>query len=146
MKCAVAKQNKQRSEIIKRNKESTYSVFHFIWLRFYLKMSRNIYHMSSRSTIPEYQPLGDAFGIEWHNTPGLSCHLGADNLDVTLKAMWYMYNAHFVLSMSVIEKIFFINSTFSLYELHVYGHAPAQEPLTGASLNLLFGRHFLDHH
>ena len=56
---SVAKQSKQRSGIIKRNKEFTSSIFHFSWLRFYLKMSHNIYHMSSRATIPEYQPLGD---------------------------------------------------------------------------------------
>ena len=30
---AVAKQSKQRSGILKRNKESTSSVFHFIWLK-----------------------------------------------------------------------------------------------------------------
>ena len=79
---AVAKQSKRRSGIIKRNKESASSLFHFIWLRFYLKMSHNIYHMSSRATIPEYQPLGYTkdFGIGWHNAPGLSCHLGADIL------------------------------------------------------------------
>ena len=50
---AVAKQSKQRTGLIKRNKEHTSSVFHFIWFRFYLRMSHNIYHMSSRMTIPE---------------------------------------------------------------------------------------------
>ena len=31
----------------------------FYLTSFYLKMSHNIYHMSSRTTIQEYQPLGD---------------------------------------------------------------------------------------
>ena len=56
---AVAKQSKQRSGILKRNEESTNHVFHFIWLCFHLKMSHNIYHMSSRATIPEYRHLGN---------------------------------------------------------------------------------------
>ena len=92
---AVAKLSRQRSGILKQNEESTSSVFHFIWLCFYWKMSHNIYHMSSWATIPEYQPLNDtkalgcyvtrcwkpwrvmspdAEGIGWHNAPGLSCH------------------------------------------------------------------------
>ena len=72
----VAKQSKQTRGSLKRNKESTSSVFHFIWLWFYFKMSHNTYHMSSRATISEYQPLG----VGWHNAPGLSCHIGADIL------------------------------------------------------------------
>ena len=46
-----------------------------------------LFDMSSRATIPEYQPRGDqkpwcvlssfAFGIGWHKAPGLSCHLWA---------------------------------------------------------------------
>ena len=36
--------------------------------------------MSSRATIPEYQPLSDTKALARHNAPGLSCHLGADIL------------------------------------------------------------------
>ena len=70
---AVAKQSIQRSGILNPTLRFTSSVFYFVWL-FYFKMSHNIYHTSSRATIPEYQPLG------WHNAPGLSCHLVADIL------------------------------------------------------------------
>ena len=47
----------------------------------------HIYHMSSRASFPEYQPLCDTktlaryvTGIGWHNAPGHLCHLGADIL------------------------------------------------------------------
>ena len=43
----------------KRNKEYMSSVFQFISLCFYFNMSHDIYHMSSRATLPEYQPHGD---------------------------------------------------------------------------------------
>ena len=35
-----------------------------------------------------------AFGIGWHNAPGLSCHLGLIFWYVTLEAMWYMYSVN----------------------------------------------------
>ena len=103
---AVANQSKlQRSGFIKRNKESTSSVFHFIWLRFYLKMSHNIYHMSSRATIPEYQPLGDTKALAryvtrcrrqrvTYNAPHVTS--GLIFWYVTLEAMWHMYNDVFI--------------------------------------------------
>ena len=56
---AVAKHSKQRRGILKWNEESTSSVFQFIGFYFYLKMSHYIYHMSSMTTIPEFQPLRD---------------------------------------------------------------------------------------
>ena len=65
----VAKQSKQGSGILKQNEESTSSVFHFIWLCFYLKMSHNIYHMSSRATTPEYQRLGDTKALARYMSP-----------------------------------------------------------------------------
>ena len=66
------------------------------------KMLHNKNHMSSRATIPEYFSLGDtkalrvmspsAFGIGWHNAPGLSCYIGANVLVLsrTLETMWYL--------------------------------------------------------
>ena len=91
---AFAKQSKLRSGILKWNKKSTSSVFHFIWLCFYFKMSHNIYYISSWATILEYLPRGDTkaqgsgalchpipkAGIGWHNATGLLCHLRADIL------------------------------------------------------------------
>ena len=85
---AVAKLSRQRSGILKRNEESTSSVFHFIWLCFYWKMSHNIYQMSSWATIPEYQPLNDTKALARYVTlclqqrarafvsrPDMLCHL-----------------------------------------------------------------------
>ena len=73
---AVAKQSKYRSGILKRNEESRSSVFHSIWLCFYLKMSHIIYHTSSWATIPEWHPLGDTKALAryvtlclWHQVP-----------------------------------------------------------------------------
>ena len=66
---AVAKQSKQSSGIWKQNLESTSSVFHFIWLCFYFKMSHNIYHM--------YVFSGGYTRISaprWHESPGALCH------------------------------------------------------------------------
>ena len=95
---AVAKQSKQRSGIINGNKEYAISVFHFNWLLFYLKMSHNIYHMSSRATLPvgdtkalaRYHPLPSASGDVTHQGFRVTSWLIFWN--VTLEAMWYMYN------------------------------------------------------
>ena len=43
-----------------------------------------------------------------------------------------------------IEKIFFLNDAFSLYDS--YGHALAQEPCPGGNKIYNFGRLFLGHH
>ena len=80
-------------------------MFHFLWLCFYLKMSYSIYHMSSRATKPDYQPLGDTKALARCVT---RCRRQKASGDVTrqgfrvtsrlifwyvtLEAMWYMYN------------------------------------------------------
>ena len=71
-------------------------MFHFIWLRFYLKMSHNIYHMSSRATIPEFQPLGDTKALARYVT--LCLRHQVIFWYVTLEGMWYMYNIKLLFS------------------------------------------------
>ena len=101
---AFAKQSKLRSGILKWNKKSTSSVFHFIWLCFYFKMSHNIYHISSWATIPEYLPRGDTKALaryvtqSWRQASGditlqdfCVTSSGLIFWNVNLKAMWYMY-------------------------------------------------------
>ena len=100
---AVAKQSKQRSGVIKRNKESTNNVFHFIWLRFYLKMSHKII---SRLLGRLYQNISPSvtrkpWRVICHPLPSASGDITRQGFRVSselifwyvsLEAMWYMYN------------------------------------------------------
>ena len=72
-----------RSGNLKWNKELSNSVFHFIWLCFYLKCHIT-YITSSRATIPEYKSLVDTKALVHYVTSAdiLVCHPGSHVLYV----------------------------------------------------------------
>ena len=72
-----------RSRNLKWNKELSNSVFHFIWLCFYLKCHIT-YITSSRATIPEYKSLVDTKALVHYVTSAdiLVCHPGSHVLYV----------------------------------------------------------------
>ena len=100
---AVAKQSKQSSGIWKQNLESTSSVFHFIWLCFYFKMSHNIYHMYvfsggyTRISAPRWHE-SPAWRVMSSDVEGRTrqCFRVTSGLVfwyITLEALWYMHNS-----------------------------------------------------
>ena len=101
---AVAKQSKQRSGILKRNDDSTSSVFHFILIDFVLIKKCHITYISSllgqlyQNIRPSVtQKLRRVMSPSAFNI-GQGCRVNSSLelifLYVILEAMWYMYNVN----------------------------------------------------